>query len=553
VGEVDLAVRGPSKDGLYFGPINQGRYEPLLRRVVQTSLGPIVTDVAKPHPDMDDPLSIKAGVEKRFGSAPPSPEAEFLEGYRAFVKTWLEENMTPLSTDSDCSFETWLSSTNYTEARKTQLRQVQEKLSKRVIGSEKRDFHCKSFIKDETYTDYKYPRAINARSDDFKVLSGPIFKLIEKALFSRDEFIKKIPVNDRPKYIMNKLYREAAKYVATDYTSFEALFTAQILEAGEMQLYAYMTKDMPGGQAWYDIIHEVLTGENVCVFKNITVKLPATRMSGEMCTSLGNSFANLMFLLYVCKSVGATDVAAVIEGDDGLAVMNGPTPTPEDFARLGLTIKLDVHENLEDASLCGMIFDRNDLINITDPLKMMAGFGWTEGKYSRAGRNLKNQLLKSKALSLAYQYPGCPILQTLAFETIKRLGHVSNEYAIKRAMKSASEYEREWLAQILRCLNRIVPKIIPLSTRQLMERVFGITIDQQLRTEAYLENHDMLTPLDITWLNWPSSWHHYSRNYVMDVCTHELNYPSRLWAIDFPETVPTLLSTKEDRNQSPRP
>jgi hypothetical protein len=54
---------------------------------------------------------------------------------------------------------------------------------------------CSSFVKDEHYEGWKYPRLINSRSDQFKVFIGPTIKAMEHLVYSHlPEFIKHVPV-----------------------------------------------------------------------------------------------------------------------------------------------------------------------------------------------------------------------------------------------------------------------------------------------------------------------------------------------------------------------
>jgi hypothetical protein len=269
-------------------------------------------------------------------------------------------------------------------------------------------------MKDETYPEYKHARAINSRSDEFKCASGPFFKCIEKTLFTLDWFIKKVPIADRPSYIKNRLERMGVSYFAADYTSFESLFTKKLMQTCEFVLYEHCVSEHPLGRAWLSLISEALLGRNVCSFKLFNVSVNATRMSGEMNTSLGNGFSNLMFLLFLCQENGMTDVLAVIEGDDSAASGCGKWPSVEDFAKLGLVIKVDMSDSIEEMSFCGLVFDSDECLNVTDPREVLASFGWTSAGYKAMKQNKLKLLLRCKALSLAHQYPGCPIISSLA-------------------------------------------------------------------------------------------------------------------------------------------
>jgi hypothetical protein len=402
---------------------------------------------------------------------------------------------------------------------------------------EKKHYLVKTFQKDESYPAYKHSRMINSRTDQFKCAVGPIFRQIEKEVFSLPHFIKKVPINDRPKYIINRIKRWDAIYLATDYTAYEAHFTREVMEAVEFVLYEYMVSKLPGGQAWLNLVKSVIGGRNVCVNKNMTIEINATRMSGEMNTSLGNGFSNLIFMLYAAEKCGCSEVIGVVEGDDGLFSMKvnegGCIPSVEFFASIGLTLKLEVHANLETASFCGLVFDEHDLNNVTNPLEELAEFGWTSRRYLKSASKKLEQLLRSKAFSMAYQYPGCPILKSLAaygLRVTRRHGKIGSEQFAGLMDKCVDNvYYREQMAEALKLG---IPDVkIGDNTRRLVERLYGIPVDAQLEAEAYLDSLDVITPLRLNRLValCPMAWVDYYGHYVMETTLSVVDRPSCTW------------------------
>jgi hypothetical protein len=487
VGEVPLAQIAPVKDSAKVVKCDASR--PHVRPVVQASLGCPVPGVALPHACPEDTDTMLAGIAKRFAFKPPTPDEQLLADLRSFVRDWIKTNLTPLSPEEDTSVESWLDSTSYPEWRRKEL--YEKYLRVPDVDVDKKYYKCKSFMKDETYSEYKHARAINSRSDEFKCAVGPIFKLIEKQVFKNEAFIKKIPVDQRPQYIIDRLYAPGARYSATDYTSFESLFTQQLMECVEFELYEYMTQHLPTGSQFMDRVRRVLGGKNFCTFKNISIQLDATRMSGEMCTSLGNGFSNLMFLLFVCERKNLS-CAAVVEGDDALArILGNGQPEQEDFARLGLNIKLEMHDNLNEASFCGLVFDMEDRRNVTDPREVMAAFGWTTRQYAKSNFNKKKMLLRSKALSLAYQYPGCPILSSMARYGLRVTRSVDIRHHVNNIRNT---YEREWLQEAMK--HPVLTVEVGRGTRLLVERLYGIPVELQIKIESWFDTLDKIQPLD---------------------------------------------------------
>lgn len=495
------------------------------------SLGPHLKGATCPKPD-SEPNTAAAGVCHRFGRDTPKSSSPLIQSLGNFVKDWLETNLDPLPPDTDVSFETWIEGTPYTQARKDQLRES----IVRDVFEDKRHVECKSFIKDESYPEFKHARGINSRSDAFKCAIGPWFKVIEKVLFQNSWFIKKIPVADRPRYIYERLFREGSNYLTSDYTSFEALFTKEIMEAVEMQLYKYMTQHMPANSYFYRMLDEVLLAQNVCHYKYFDVLIESTRMSGEMCTSLGNGFSNLMFILFLCSLKGSP-VTGVVEGDDGLFRIDGELPTTEDFESLGLRVKLEIHSDLSTASFCGLIFDSDDQINVTCPMQELATFGLGTARYSGAKSTKLQSLLKCKSLSLLYQYPGCPILQSLAEYGLRVTSKVDHRTYLNSA--HVSLWEREQLLDADRALRRasLITRPVPLRTRLLVERVFKITVRDQLGIEDYLNAKNDLGPIDCPIIDdyiplcWKFYDQAYSGEYRWPAYCHELTTDdtSKVW------------------------
>jgi hypothetical protein len=413
----------------------------------------------------------------------------------------LREELTPLSADSDCTAKTWLANSPYPLWRKRELQEIDddywgcitpENVSRLSKGLPTINQYCKlnSFVKDETYPTYKSARSINSRTDQFKVRVGPIFKLIEHELFALPYFIKHTPVDERATEIKRELFQAGSKIIGTDYTSYESVFTKEYMETCEFQLYHYMTQNLPD-QDWYQIVTKTLAGRNHCQYRNkFTLVVDATRMSGEMCTSLGNSFSNLMSMLFIAEELKLESVRVRVEGDDGLSTFFGTTPTALDFEEIGLIIKIDEYETLTEGSFCGIIADEDEMINVTDPIRTLLDFGWTSREYVDAGLKKKLQLLRAKSLSLAYQYPGCPILSSLAQYGL-RMSKDAHIY-----MKNMNTWQRDRFSQLYEKHKDNVPfRETGFKTRLLVEKRYGISISDQLNIESYLDNKNDLSPI----------------------------------------------------------
>lgn len=463
------------------------------RPAVQVSLGCHIEGVAQPHVDPGDRSTVEAGVRKRALCEPPKPNRTLLRRLTKFVNSWCKKNLVPIRFDSDTSVKAWLEKTNYPQTRKEELLRLWTDCNGHL---RKKDFVVKSFVKAETYPEYKHARGINSRTDVFKCAVGPIFKLIEEEVFKHKSFIKKIPIAERPKYIANMLSRVGARFGTADFTAFESHFTRLIMKAIEIPMYSYMTQFLPDAKEFMGLVNNVIAGKNVCQYKFFDVIVEAKRMSGEMNTSLGNGFTNLMLILFTYSEVGE-NVECVVEGDDSLVSFMNAHPSIDDFRRLGFTIKMEISDAFEDASFCGLIFDPVDLINITDPMDALSSFGWASKFYVGAKSSRILTLLRCKALSYAHQYPGCPIIQSLSHYALR----CTRSYDVRKFIdndRGINNWERDNLRMLIGPDGKIlkVPyKQVPLNTRHLMERKFGIDVPTQLKIERYLDTLNCLQVL----------------------------------------------------------
>lgn len=497
------------------------------RVVVARSLGVHLQGALEPHADPGDTRTLADGVDGRMGRPMPVPTVdfdEFLVEIAEFVLRWLKKSgLVPLSAFTDVSVEEWLGKTMYTLARKQELLKVVEEnpnLFERDSKGRLKNFKVKLFMKDEHYLDFKHARGIYAREDNAKVVFGPWFKLIEEQVYSLPEFIKHVPVRDRPNFIMEKLYIPGGKYVATDYTAFENHFTAKLMQAVEFVLYTYMLQHVIGGEHILGIMKEVLCGKNIVQNRYLDCIIEARRMSGEMNTSLGNGFSNLMFMAFVCEKLGL-NCNGVVEGDDGLFAFNGNTPSASDFTKYGFNIKLDVHSEISTASFCGNVFDPEDRQIMTCPYDVLSTFGWTTNKYAKSSDKTLKALLRSKSLSLAYQYPGCPILGSLAQYGLR----VTKGYNVEKVVysRNTSLWDRAQQLEALEYFKNTKyqnlyeePKI---GTRLLFEQLYGIPVSTQVMIERELDSLNKIQPLNFPLISdfCPKSWSLYYDLYTMEV------------------------------------
>lgn len=468
------------------------------RDFVAAALDFYVDGAILPAPDPDVIENVVGGVSKRFGVATPQIDIKMMKEFGNFVDRWLRVNLVPLAPGIDMSVSSWLLKTHYPEWRRKQLASNWDRHYQTIPRWQtvrERMARCTSFIKREWYSAYKEARCINSRSDWFKCATGPAIHCIEEVVYATvPEFIKHVPVADRPAVIQS-LYLPGVKVFTSDHTSFEAHLSSSFMQNCELKLYDYMLQNVEYGKRISRLLRASLAGINRCRFfdrwQPVDVSLPGTRMSGDMCTSLGNGFSNLMLMLFVCGKKGAT-CKGFVEGDDGVFAVTGPVPTHEDFEVLGFNIKIREDPDPYVADFCGNVFDPIDLVNVPDVLKQLVKFGWSMSEFRFGTTSQRSALLRAKALSALSSWAGCPVLQEVALYVLRFLG---NGRVI---------FEDNWVREHTNITVKARP--VGIRTRELLQRKYGLPIYTQLHIEEWCRTQNSLRPMPLGIIEVPAPW-----------------------------------------------
>lgn len=398
---------------------------------------------------------------------------------------WLRNNLKPLRHDTNFDAISWINNIKHPEWRKRELRNIYFSMPhinqiKSVRGI-KKYVHtlCKSFVKFESYDSYKHARSINARVDEFKVFFGPYVTPIESVLYEHPAFIKHVPVEKRAQYVDELLSSFRSTYGATDHTSFESMFTKNFMDKIEMHLFEYMLQNVPNNNFIIRMIREALTGKNHLQYKWFTVELEATRMSGDMCTSLCNGFSNLMIITYL---IGNCPV--VVEGDDSLYRSNN-IPDPRAFAELGANAKIEIDDEVCLASFCGLVYNQYNFDSLTDPVRALLKLGWSTRNYVGAKNQTLEAMLRVKALSYICQFPNCPIISKfckIILDTVQAKKCKMLRYIFGR---NVCDYNRHHLLRALD--HKYSDPIIHIESRRVIAIKYGIDVASQLKIESDMD------------------------------------------------------------------
>jgi hypothetical protein len=516
--EIDYPKIMPCKKSLKFLWLQSYKQQRGYRRILSTSL-PICFTPTPPRVDPGHTPSYVGGTIKRMGYEPPPIKRKTKLEFKKFVRLWCIKNLKPLTEDEIPSVAEWLETVDYPEARKKELRRAWRKYQKNPCRKTLK--RVKSFIKDETYAEYKYPRLINSRVDVAKCLFGPLCAIVSKKLFALPQFIKNIPVDRRPLALRDHILVDGQESSSTDYASFEAHFTKTRMSMTTKILFRHMTKNCSSyTRKLSETMLTTLQGKNVIQNKIAMFIIEATRCSGEMDTSLSNGFTNSMNIEYLAWKKKC-QVKYFVEGDDGISswIPASCTPTEEEFRELGWNIKVDRSKDLACLSFCGQVYDTDDLVVVTDITEQLARVGWTNQRYVSSNRNTLLQLLRAKGFSLSYQYNGCPILGVLGRRILEMTESVQIE---KRIIDQYDSYHKPVL---LKAIENLPPFKEPGSrTRLLVEKLYGIDFSAQIQIENQFKNlefgvHEL--PVQP-----PKLWEDYFQKY-----SHDLPDPDPAWLL----------------------
>jgi len=254
----------------------------------------------------------------------------------------------------------------------------------------------------------------------------------------------------------------------------EKHFKAQVMRDIEFVVYDYFWACE--SQFQRDFIFKVLSGTNrINCRGGLRARVQATRMSGEMNTSLGNGLSNLLVFAYIVHKKGG-EFDGLVEGDDGLFVSSVKITT-QDYANLGFDVKVKRVRDPLRASFCGIVCTP-DLEIIVDPKRKFQTLPFSHS-YLGCGYAKRMQLLKAKALSLAYEAGQCPVVGALARYALSLCGE-----------ETTPIYDNSYH---MAPGNFVIPEFQPkIGTRLLFQELNDIDVPTQL----YLEKEILKGRLD---------------------------------------------------------
>lgn len=450
------------------------------------SLFPLgLSGFAAPKVCFNDPHCIVEGFHKRIGydcdALFPSRGVarKVRKELKHFCHKWCATHFEPL--EHILSFEDWLETTNYSQAEKERLRLVKAQVVDEWAELSKAK--VKSFVKDESYTDIKYARMINAREDVAKVILGPIVKSMEKYVYTTypEFFVKGLTWQQRVDKV--KRFEKYEHVYVSDYSSFECHFTPEVMDAVEFECYRILLKNFP------EQLHllDVFKGKNIIENKYVKATVHGVRMSGEMNTSFGNCISNLLFMHFVASRNSMSVVDAIVEGDDGLFVFSG-RPEKRMFSDIGLNFKLEEAKPWL-ASFCGCVYNPETRQLHAHPIDALSKLSWSKHTDIYMSDSHRRTLMYSKCLSYLQNFTNVPIVGPYCHAVCCAL----RKYVVfDEFVKDHIRKELRWTGVPMdQFISMKYPRpIVTDSERSFFEEITGIPADTQRRIE-----HELLASL----------------------------------------------------------
>lgn len=443
-----------------------------------------------PRPDASCTVNAIAAICGRMFKPTPEPEKRFLQELGRYAIDLYRGEFTPISDEDVMDVLEWIDTRKgRNQAWKNRLKRCWESHGS-AYTEELLEEACEVeiHIKRESYTEYKQPRMIYAGKAEHKLLWGPIVTAMENVVYQHPAFIKHVPVAERPAYIA-KILGDFMHFGGSDFSSFEGSFKEEIIKVLFRAFVDHMLSRLsPAKRAFYMKELVRVSGKKKIGGIGITGYILALLMSGHMWTSLHNGVCNFTVQNFIFWKRGLKFVG-VVEGDDGLFGFPSAEDMPNsvDYSRLGFDVKLEYSDDLTTASFCGIVFDVRAGVNTTDPRDYLASCVALPWKYHCYRRGKQLALIRARAMSYHYQYPGCPIIDALSSRLLALTAGIDVRWVFNTDFFDWYNIEK---LQDMPTRGHYPERPVAVTTRAIMAEKFGISIADQIAVEEFVRQWD---------------------------------------------------------------
>ncbi|APG76183.1 hypothetical protein 2 [Beihai tombus-like virus 17] len=452
-------------------------------RAVMATFSPFaIPGIALPMTDRGDMLTTAAGLIHRGAALTPKVDKIWNRAKREIVDQIVDRFFLPLSDSDLIGFDEMIDNTNYTLDRKKQIK-TWHKNRKSDFARPTKHKETGMFNKEEPYSVLKQARSIQGMyrsllESDVWGSVGRLVHTVQKTVYSLPPSIKKLD----PQGIVDKLLSLGpGSKTVSDYSSYEASFKETVKEAAQFRLYDRLTENLSGyakqvrGQARWVLGREVSVRNK---FFNASIK--NIKCSGDFDTSLSNWFDNVATWLTVFEmkhGVHWTDAINWIlcEGDDNITDDHGYTFEKEDFAKLGMTAKIESGLELSEAGFCQKYVNVSTGTLIGDVITFLGKRQYLPARYQNSSQVTKLSLSKATAMSVLSMFKNAPGISEWAYKVLELTSGIT-----VRAKHLVAEVDKHAHSGTGVKLSTLFTKPVILdSDRIMVSRVFGFTLEQQ--------------------------------------------------------------------------
>jgi hypothetical protein len=457
-------------------------------RPVAVSLLPIDLSFTPLHADIYDPATMLAGALHRQAAATPPVNRITLRAFRSFIQHFLHSNYQSLRPDEILDFESCLETTTYSGAEKRRLREAYATSCKYPLGHGLpfKFRRGKAFGKQEFYEDVKHARGICGRHVVFKARYLQYIRAIEKRAFRLPYFAKGLTWDEIAQKLVSSLRLDGVIF-ENDFVSFECSFSYDVKQVCELALVRFFLCNC--APEVYKELREDARGIEM-VYRWFKLYVEGKRVSGDLWTSLGNGFTNLMLILFTLFQNGFThkQLTLLVEGDDSVGQVFGRLPNfTQTFRELGFLAKVEVRSSVQETNFCHTRVTPYGKV-MSDASRVVPRFFWAHAKYANHSTDHLRMLLRARAQSLAVKDSSTPILWAL-LEYALRASEGSMDWVyIYRHM---SVWEREWIAD---ARSQVAPTRPSALDRAWYEVFYQVPVSVQVAVEGAILRGDFKDP-----------------------------------------------------------
>jgi len=364
-------------------------------------------------------------------------------------------------------------------------------------GLQRSDGYVNMFCKDdlEMGRPSKAPRAIQFRNPVFALEQARFTKPVEKWFYAlKDEYDTKIVGKSDPFTIAEELCQKANKFanpcfLLLDASKFDTCVSKQWIEyCRDVYCKLFHKKyHRKIRMLWNQtIVNRGFTRQGV------RYKTYGTRMSGDMDTGLGNSII-MWTMLKSFLLHNQVKGSILVNGDDSVVVIERThlcrVSDMSFFKELGFNMKFEVAHNIDEVEFCQARIIETDygVTMARNPARVM---GRTSFRTTRAGKGEQRAFINTLGLCERAASWGVPIASAMASKMIEEAGTNRKIYINPWLEKHYAEMQKWW---------KTGDPSISLQTRCNFERVWGITVEEQLRIENSIRVKILAKPTAKQW------------------------------------------------------